>query len=118
MATKLFFIIPVLLASCASSFLQNTLVGNYRAKGKDYSYNLKLVGDSTFQLTTWHIEVTSSCEGTWRMVGDSTILLQCYEPKPAEKLQGGYMSERERKVTILNNRKLKMGNIELKLSKK
>ena len=91
------------------------MIGNYHAKGKDYSYKLKLAGDSTFQLVTWHIEVKSGCEGTWRIIENDTILLQCSTPKPLEELQGGYMSERERKVAILSNRKLKMGNVTLKV---
>lgn len=117
MATKIFLIISVLLSSCASIFSQENLVGNYQAKGKDYSYKLKLAKDSTFQLTTWHIEVKSGCDGTWRVVDSETILLQCSAPKPLEELQGGYMSEREKKVTILSKRKLKMGNVTLKVAR-
>lgn len=114
MATKrIFLIISVLLSSCASSFSQRSLVGNYEAKGKDYSYKLELTKDSTFQLTTWHIEVKSGCEGTWRIEGD-TILLQCSSSKPFEELQGGYMSERERRIAILSSRKLRMDNVELR----
>ena len=117
MATKLLLLVSVLLSSCASSFSQKNLVGNYQAKGKDYSYKLKLAKDSTFQLTTWHIEVKSGCEGTWRVIDNDTILLQCSAPKPFEELQGGYMSEREKKVSILSKRKLKMGNVTLKVAK-
>src|SRR5687767_15000626 len=111
--TKLLLIISVLLSSCASSFSQKKLVGNYQAKGKDYAYNLKLAGDSTFQLSTWQIEVKSGCEGTWKIIGGDTLLLQCYEPKPNEVLQGGYMSEREKKIVLLGNRKLQMGTVTL-----
>lgn len=114
MVTRLFLIAAVLLSGCASTFSQKSLSGNYYAKGKDYAYELKLSDDSSFQLTTWHIEVKSTCEGSWQTIKSDTILLLCSAPKPLEELQGGYMSERERKVAILRNRKLKMGNIELK----
>lgn len=112
--TKLFLIVSVVLSSCASSFSQKKLIGNYQAKGKDYSYKLTLAGDSTFQLSTWQIEVKSGCEGTWKVIDSDTLLLKCYEPKPNEVLQGGYMSEREKKIVLLGNRKLKMGAVTLK----
>jgi hypothetical protein len=117
MDNKLLFIASVLLSSCAPSFSQENLFGNYQAEGKDYSYKLKLATDSTFQLITWHIEVKSGCEGTWKVSNNDTILLKCSVSKPLEELQGGYMSDREKKVTIRSNGKLKMDNVELRLIK-
>jgi len=114
MAIKLLLLASVLLSSCASSFSQTDLIGNYHAKGKDYSYDLKLSKDSTFQLTTWHIEVKSGCQGTWRLIQKDTLLLRCSEAEPHEALQGGYMSDREKEILVLGKRKLKMGNVTLK----
>ena len=116
MATKLLLIISLLLSGCAASLSQNSVVGNYYTKGKNYSYSLQLNTDSTFQLIIQDMEVKSSCDGTWRMVGDDTILLKCFPPNPSEQLQGGYMSNRERKIAVLNNRKLRIDNLVLKSS--
>jgi hypothetical protein len=116
--TKFFLIISVLLASCASNYSQKKLIGDYSSKGKDYAYELKLASDNTFQLTTRQVEVKSGCAGTWRVIQNDTLLLKCYEPKPYEMLQGGYMSEREKKIVLVGNQKLKIGEIILKTVKK
>lgn len=114
MATKLLLIASVFLSSCAASRSQNSLVGDYHARGKDYSYSLTLDADSTFKLAIWVIEVKSSCEGDWQMIGKDTIFLQCRPPQFPEQLEGGYMSDRERKVAVINRRMLKIDNVQLK----
>lgn len=102
------------LASCTAS--RNSLGGNYYARAKDYSYTLKLSEDGTFSLTQKYTDVNSSCDGTWKKVDDDTLLLTCSPAKFPEQIQGGYMSEREKTVEVINSRKLKIGNVYLKLT--
>lgn len=112
--TKILLTIFVVQLSCSP---RTTLVGNYSAKGKDYTYSLQLNEDKTFLFTQRYIEVKSSCEGNWEVIKSDTLLLKCFPAEQFEELQGGYMSDRERKVVVINNRRLKINDVLLKLDK-
>lgn len=89
------------------------LQGVYVKKGKDYQYSLTINKDSTFTLTTQSIHARSECKGKWQLVGD-TLLLKCNdEPFPAQ-ITKGYMIEREKKVIVLSEKKLKLGQVVMK----
>ncbi|WBO84487.1 hypothetical protein [Hymenobacter yonginensis] len=90
-----------------------SLPAEYIKNGKDYECSLTVKKDSTFALVIESIDSRSGCEGKWKLNGD-TLLLHCDDaPFPAQ-IASGYMSEREMKLIILNESKLKFGQIILK----
>ena len=92
--------------------------GLYVKKGKDYCYSLTLnKNDSTFSFSIESIHARSGCKGNWYIVSD-TLFLECEnEPFPAQ-LTRGYMSDREKKIIILNDKKLKLDEVVMKRTKK
>ena len=111
--TKYYFVLLIvfLFASC-KSFSQN-VQGVYSKNGTDYQYHLNLK-DSSFTLTQIYFEVNSTCKGKWKYIAKDTILLLCDNEDLSAKLQSGYMSERERKLVVLNKKKLQLGEVVLK----
>jgi hypothetical protein len=90
--------------------------GVYVKKGKDYQYRLTVNKDTTFVLITQSIHARSECKGKWQLVGD-TLLLKCNEePFPAQ-ITKGYMTEREKKVIVLNEKRMKLGQVVMKRTK-
>jgi hypothetical protein len=89
---------------------------HYR-EGKDYQCDLSLNNDSSFVLTQKYFEANSACRGKWRYSSHDTILLTCDEEELSSKLQGGYMSERKKKLIILNRNKVKIGEVILRRKK-
>jgi hypothetical protein len=78
------FFFLIFLVSSASS----QMIGNYKKRGKDFSYTLNL-----------------NC--------DSILVLSCSEPTLPEQLQSAYISERTISVEILKNGKLKIDRVVL-----
>lgn len=59
------------------------------------------------------------CQGKWSFVAKDTLLLSCNPVKNIiETISNGYMPNRENKVIILNQRKLKIGRVVLTRIKK
>ena len=87
------------------------LPGNYSKKGNDFTYSLSLASDSTFSFSTLYFEANASCEGKWLKLSADTLLLTYTESTLAEKLQGGYMSQREIRVAVLKRGRLKIGKV-------
>lgn len=105
----------IVFASCTTN---KSLVGKYTKSGKDFKYGLTLNKDSTFVLVKQYFEVNSNCQGRWHYIAKDTLLLVCEEQSLTAKLTSGYMSEREYKVVILVNNKVKLKDVILTKSKK
>ena len=114
MYDKLILIILFALSSCMTMSSKHSMIGSYKSIGKDYVYDLELKPDSTFQLTQIYTEVKAGCSGEWKIISENLILLKCFPADLEEQLQSGYLSNRERRVLIINNRKLKLENVTLK----
>lgn len=113
MIQKIFFLLFMVGFSACSA--QEKLIGKYSNKGKDFFYELELNADSTFILTQKQLEVTSKCQGTWESLSDGLLLLKCSEVKDViEKLTSGYMSEREKRATVLSRKKIKLQQVVLR----
>jgi len=110
----LLIVMAVFFVSCKSTSLLQNADGDYYSKGRDYYYSLSLKRDSSFVFTQKYFEVNSTCQGKWKYISKDTILLQCNEADLSAKLQSGYMSERERKVLMLNKNKLQIDKVILK----
>lgn len=108
------FILMIVLTSCKTVSVSQNIQGQYYKAGKDYQYDLSLNNDSSFTLTQKYFEVNSTCRGKWQYLSRDTLLLKCNEEDLAAKLQGGYMTEREKKVIVLGINKLKIGEVILK----
>jgi uncharacterized lipoprotein NlpE involved in copper resistance len=104
-------LIAFVFASCKS--VSQNAQGVYSQNGMDYQYHLTL-NDSSFTLTQKYFEVNSTCKGKWNYIAKDTILLKCNDEDLSAKLQSGYISERERKIVVLNKNKLQLGEIILK----
>lgn len=113
---NVFYFLMILLFSCKSTLVYEDLKGEYIREGKDYTYKLKIMGDSTFSLVTQSIHARSGCEGKFRYLSNDTLLLKCNEEPLSAQLARGYMADREKKVIILNKNKLKLGQVVMKRS--
>lgn len=109
----IYFLI-ILFASCTAN---KSLIGGYYKSGKDFKHSLILNKDSTFVLSKQYFEVNSKCQGRWRYLSKDTLLLKCDSESFPAVIAGGYMSEREQKVIILNSKKIKLQNVILTRSK-
>jgi hypothetical protein len=112
MRTVFAFLFLFLLTNGAFS----QLTGNYSKKGKDFLYTLSLNADSTFSFRKVYFEADSRCEGKWKRLPDNSLLLNCGESTLAEKLQSGYMNQREIHVQVLKNNRLKVGKVIMRRS--
>jgi hypothetical protein len=97
--------------SCCNSF--KGLPGTYVRKGKDYKYTLTISPDSTFNLVSESFHARSGCKGKWNLTRD-TLLLQCSDEAFPAQIASGYMTERDKKVIVLGEKKLKLGQEILK----
>lgn len=104
-------ILSVLLLSCNRNSAPQNTQGLYVGEGEDFKYSLTLNGDSTFSFEKKYFEVLSSCSGKWKRINNDTIVINCVESQLSEKLQGGYMSEREKKIIVLNDKRLKIDSV-------
>lgn len=110
------FIVPLIVLltfiTCKSSYVPVDIgMGVYRfyySKEKNIKDELILKSDSTFVLNL-DGRKTPTCIGKWQMVDRSSILLECFKDTdllaPATR---GYLSERQRIVKIINEKKIKM----------
>ena len=104
----------IFFVSCKTVSISQSMQGRYHKEGKDYRYSLSLNNDSSFTFTKKYFEVNSTCQGKWQRIAKDTLLLKCGETDLSARLQGGYMTERERKVIVLSKNKLKIDKIILK----
>ncbi|MFM9951993.1 MAG: hypothetical protein ACKV1O_28945 [Saprospiraceae bacterium] len=105
----------IIFASCRTPSVQHSLHGLYFAKGNDFEYSLTLNRDSTFILKLKYQDAVPECSGKWRYLDKDTLDLSCSALNDiAQSLTNGYMSERNRKVKIINQNKLKLGEVVLK----
>ena len=111
MKNNFLLLLIVVFASCKSVAISK---GQYYKEGKDYQYTLNLSEDSSFVLIQKYFEVNSTCKGKWQYLSADTILLKCDSESLYAKLESGYMTERERKVIVLNRNKLKLDKVVLK----
>lgn len=108
------FILIIAFSSCKTVSVSQSMQGQYHKEGKDYVYDLSLNNDSSFTFTKKYFEVNSTCSGKWYYLSADTILLKCDDVGLSEKLQSGYMAERERKAIVLNKGKIKIDEVILK----
>jgi len=119
MKTKviIFCVLLSLYSSCAS---QN-IFGTYKKEMKYIHYTLELRSDSTFFIKKQNLSmrlIVPNCEGKF-YVKNNTIFFICDEEPPLslKALTPDYWDDREFKAVILNNKKLKYGNLILKRTK-
>jgi hypothetical protein len=113
MIKRTIYLLIIVFASCTTN---KSLFGKYTKSGKDFKHSLTLNKDSTFVLVQQYFEVNSKCQGRWHFIAKDTLLLVCDEENLTAKLAGGYMSEREQKVVIINN-KVKLKDVMLTKNK-
>ena len=107
-----YLIMVMMIYSCKSSKIENTLIGSYHKKLDNYECTLSLNNDKTFILDINTIGGSSGCEGSWSMVDDNLIMLNCNEPsKVSDKLQGGYMNKRNIEVKVSSKDQLLFGEV-------
>ena len=108
---SLFCFFIMLFASCS---VQKDIHGSYTKVDQGLRYDLELKEDSTFKLVYKVSGITSECEGKWYRVSEDMFTLKCNDVPIEAMLVRGYMSEREKKVIVLNEKKLKLGQVILK----
>ena len=108
--TRILFCLFIVFFTCSS--IQKNLYGVYSKTWKDASqYTVELKSDSTFIFINKSIHAFSKCEGKWQAVLGDTLLLRCNDESLQAKLERGYMSEREFKVIVLSNSRLKLKEV-------
>ncbi len=110
-----FLIVSLITIGC-STRVPHVALGTYSDEGKDHIYTLELRNDQTFTLTLSYWDARSSCDGTWQVLNEKTILLTCSPVKFPAQIQSGYMTNRERNVLVVSLRKLRLDNTNLRLS--
>lgn len=108
---KVLLFILVTLVSCKTSYVGNSIEGKFINKGKDYSYSLILKNDSTFIYKQQDLDVLRLCSGKWHYLNQDTILIQCDEENTLQQISTGYMQEREKKVIIVSQKKIKIDKL-------
>jgi hypothetical protein len=112
--------ISVLLLSCKTQKIrQKAIHGTFYKIDKDphfsSEYTLDLNEDGSFFLLEKHKDGSPQCKGRWRIFNDEFVLLECNEiTDPTETLTNAYMSNREHKLRILSENKLKYNDIVLR----
>lgn len=104
----------IFFASFKTPSFSQSIQGQYCKEGKDYKYSLNVNDDSTFTFSKKYYEVNSTCQGKWQRLSKDTLLLKCNEGDLSAKLQSGYMTERERKVIMLNKNEIIIDKVILK----
>ncbi|PSL43313.1 hypothetical protein CLV51_1082 [Chitinophaga niastensis] len=117
MKNNILFIVVVIFTSCRSVAVSQNIAGQYYKSGKDYQYNLILNKDNSFALTQKYFDVNSMCQGKWQYLSADTILLNCGDEDLSARLERGYMTERQKKIIVLGQNKLKLGAVILKRKK-
>jgi len=106
--------IAFLLVSCRTQ-IYNIERGVFQYKNNKYKKNkceLRLDKDSTFSLTFYYRLLddgcVSTCNGRWKYIAKDTIFINCYPAPQTEAFTRCYMSDRERKIKVVNGNKLKL----------
>jgi hypothetical protein len=97
-------IFSVFFVSCAVS---HGVPGDYYNNGADYKKSLLLNKDGTFALNIELFDGKSECHGKWEYLSKDTILLKCDSEAFPGVITSGYMSERQQKVVLLDDDKIK-----------
>jgi len=111
MRTFFLFLSLFFLVSCKSYVPYQIKEGTFRYSFKRGTVLRELIlnSDSTFVITSKVYGFKSSCSGKWKYISPDTIFIACPQPKCfLEAIESGYMSERERKIKVINKRKLRL----------
>lgn len=113
MRLAFFLIIALIAASCSVS--KNLTYGRYYKKGKDFTYQLVLNQDHSFELTKSYFEAKSFCKGKWRTISKSEIVLTCESNADvASALTSGNIAGQEQKIMIVSSNQLNLNGQVLK----
>jgi hypothetical protein len=85
--------------------------GKFINKGKDYNYSLMLKKGYTFIYKQQDLDVLRLCSGRWHYLNQDTIMIECDEENTLQQISVGYMQEREKKVIIVNQKKIKIDKL-------
>lgn len=116
----IYILAVVALISCkVQNLSQESMYGTFynRSKNLDfnYEYKLELNDNGSFFLNEKHKDATPQCKGSWKRVGQDTILLKCNEVvEVTEMLSSGYMNKREYKLQIIGKNKISFNGVILK----
>ncbi|TFF33350.1 hypothetical protein [Mucilaginibacter psychrotolerans] len=105
---KRYLIWGMLFASCT---INQKLSGTYHANGIDYNDTLKLNKNGSFVLRVETTESKPTCTGQWQFLTKDTILLKCNPEGISEMISNTYISEREMKIVLLRDGKIKYKNM-------
>ena len=94
----------MLFASCTTS---RGMVGTYYNEGLNYKKNLKLNKDGSFLVNIETFDSKASCHGKWELLSKDTILLKCDTESFPATITNRYISEREQKVIVVRNDKIR-----------
>lgn len=114
MIRKLIYIAFIFFTSCKSLSVYYDMHGEFRSVGKDYSYSLIMNEDSTFILKQQNLDVVEMCQGKWCYIAKDTILINCDTANTMEVLSSGYIIEREKKIIVINDKKIRIDQMILK----
>lgn len=116
-----FLIIILLMSGCKTLSLTNIEDGVFIYNDKEGNIKeLVLNKDGTFKLTFYYRNIErceSACKGQWKHIAIDTISIQCNPVPWIETIERCYMSDREYKIKVLGNNKLKMpiaNNVKMK----
>lgn len=98
----------IILSSCT---VNKSIIGNYSKVNKGYKSMLVLKKDSTFVFTEQYFEVDSKCQGKWMFESPEVIVLKCKTENFPAEISAGYISEREKRVSIISSRKLQIEKV-------
>jgi GTPase SAR1 family protein len=108
-------LIMILLFAISCKNAKQDYTGKYKKAGKDHTYILELKRDSTFVFTQKYFEFNPKCQGKWKFITKDTVVLNCEKEEGfSAQLSTGYMVERERKVRIINSKKIEVDKIVLR----
>lgn len=116
-------IILISLLSCKVQKVdQVTMCGTFYKlhKGNDFntSYTLQLNTDNTFLLLLNTAGGKPQCKGKWEIVDSIYIILKCDKVSDVtETLTNGYMKQREYKMQIISQNKIRYNEVVLKRKK-
>jgi hypothetical protein len=108
---KVLLFISVVLISCKTSYLGDSIEGKFINNGKDHNYSLILKSDYTFIYKRHDLDVLRFCSGRWYYINQDTILIQCEEENILQQITTGYLQERENKVIIVSQKKIKIDKL-------
>ncbi len=109
---KIFVLVCIIII--LSCNVTKNIGGVYNASGRNFNHTLILNNDGTFMLNKRYFEADAKCHGKWTYLSKDSILLKCDSDTIPETIAGGYISNREQKILVLNNKKIKLQNVILR----